>query len=336
MRSTETSMSARELGYSCIEAKVEQKAVSVKPPPTVKNEKIATNKGVMKGGFLFPNENGVFFNNMFFTCHALERMAPDIPEVVQLLLNRAIARMETKIRDIKTSGCSFDSQWWTEFSISPRGIRPQDVLKSVQSSKKMDLIVVATDITIITAYREKSQTYSDAVHRANSELREKAKLLERVHRVYERRRPRPKTDPNTSAVLRIAARTASNIRRRAYLLTEKWEAWLDVIKTSKQEKMKKRIDIQAWKAEQKRKHLGQGAEPIELVYHEIDRIEETFLSVLSVERELLEQAFPLLVDHNEPEVNESDPTEESKALDIQTKPELLLNDIIDDWESLAV
>lgn len=56
---------------------------------------------LMKGGYLFPDLGGCLYNGRRYTQHALERMAPDTPEIIELLLSRAFDKMETKGLELK-------------------------------------------------------------------------------------------------------------------------------------------------------------------------------------------------------------------------------------------
>jgi len=49
---------------------------------------------VMEKGYLFPSKGGGSFNNRWYTEHALERMAPPTPEILELLHARIIQRAE--------------------------------------------------------------------------------------------------------------------------------------------------------------------------------------------------------------------------------------------------
>ena len=61
-------------------------------PSSTKNFSLA----FMEGGYLFPRRGGITYNGRRYTEHALERMAPETPEIVEELQRRVEQRAKAE------------------------------------------------------------------------------------------------------------------------------------------------------------------------------------------------------------------------------------------------
>jgi len=115
----------------------------------------------MIAGYLYPYEQGQRHNDIFYTGHALERMAPNTPGFVELLTERTIARGN---RNLMSEG---EWQLYMKENLpQPRSILPGEVEEAIirgqnieegDAVRKMEhnnlVVVLTNDRTVITAYR---------------------------------------------------------------------------------------------------------------------------------------------------------------------------------------
>ncbi len=126
---------------------------------------------VMEGGYLFPDKGGRIFNNIFYTEHALERMAPATSEIIELLCSRAFTRAKRQGFDVQEN--AFDEtnrltllkgdpeslrNWWNQYGPDPRTILPSSVEAEIANPGSTDLKVIRShDGAVITVMRKNTQ-----------------------------------------------------------------------------------------------------------------------------------------------------------------------------------
>ncbi|HLB32688.1 MAG TPA: hypothetical protein VJK54_00470, partial [Chthoniobacterales bacterium] len=125
----------------------------------------------MEGGYLFPSVGGGIYNGRWYTSHALERMAPETPEIMKILVSRAIKRAQS-------AGFTFDVDsfqscahqpdalsiwwkvycprdkgmpvppfklWWYTYGPQPRGVLPSEVEAEIAHPGTTGLMVITSE-----------------------------------------------------------------------------------------------------------------------------------------------------------------------------------------------
>ncbi|MDP1835035.1 MAG: hypothetical protein Q8K75_03810 [Chlamydiales bacterium] len=79
-----------------------------------------------QSGWILPQKGGATINGRWYTEHALERMAPNTPEVVAFLETRALQRAKVAGDEFQTRAFGV---WWSKNRPIPRGI-PSSIVEA--------------------------------------------------------------------------------------------------------------------------------------------------------------------------------------------------------------
>jgi len=238
---------------------------------------------LMEGGYLFPQEGGCFYNNLHYTQHALERMAPNTPEIVQLLTERAFKRMPSRVQEIKKSlvenkATLHYADWWEELCPYPRGILPSAVEAALKDPRNTDLVVKTDGIgnVIITVFRNLVSSADKSLNLANvAAINKKAKQIEKQFSLERMQYFDGDNHIEETIALEILAlnnpeKTMDQYSQERYMqkksarildqalytrLNPPLTNCIRTIKESKQASKNKSVDIAAWKKAQKEKKI---------------------------------------------------------------------------------
>jgi hypothetical protein len=229
---------------------------------------------VVNGDFLYPQVGGCFFNGRHYTQHALERMAPNTPEVIEILLDRAFERMETRALEIKTFLVNTKrdvlpgdlENWWKEFYPKPRGILPAEVEAEIKRPGSTCIVVKTNaDGDVITAFRDGEFSLDFAIHERiikqvnligkrmslfrHNERSVKKNIEEGTGEIIVLKKKRRSQSEDLKEVKEmVIERIARRTRAKTIGLYSSYKSWeQDMLETKKAKKVSK-IDISVWKA----------------------------------------------------------------------------------------
>ena len=123
----------------------------------------------MDGGYLFPVPGGGIYNGRRYTEHALERMAPETPEVLELLQVRALKRAQRVGLEVTAAlletwrkQSSGFQDWWRKCRPQPRGVLPSAVEEEIArpGTSKLQVITSEQGDVITVIRREKMRRAS--------------------------------------------------------------------------------------------------------------------------------------------------------------------------------
>ena len=101
---------------------------------------MATKPGAPSGGWDLPvGGGGKSIGGRWYTEHALERMAPNTPEVMATLSKRSLARAEAA--GLKPGTPEF-GQWWGKHGPAPRNVPPMVVEAEILSPGSTSVRVI--------------------------------------------------------------------------------------------------------------------------------------------------------------------------------------------------
>lgn len=132
------------------------------------------NNGIlMENGCLFPLKGGCFHENIRYSQHALERMAPETPEIMKILMQRAIQQGEAlglkitleALQTWKKQSEVFQT-WWKKYRPEPRTIFPATVEKELASPGSTDVVVITgRKGTIVTVFKRRVVHFCQKINR---------------------------------------------------------------------------------------------------------------------------------------------------------------------------
>jgi hypothetical protein len=141
-------------------------------------------KPELHGGYLFPHEKGCIYKGRQYSEHALERMAPNSPEIIELLMSRAFKRMDRKVLDIKMlleSGRAESEDflhWWKDYTPEPRGYTPLQVELWISVGDPCVKLSDHGGVVITVTPNEEEHFDQELVEKIHGRLKKKAKQLE--------------------------------------------------------------------------------------------------------------------------------------------------------------
>lgn len=224
------------------------------------------------GPFLFPRKDGVVYNGVSYSRHALERMAPCTSEVLRLLIARADDTIKARVADGNLELDPFKN-WWDDILPEPRGISPTMIEFELHSPGMTGLCIIASEEgLILTVYRKGYLEQSDILLEAREKVKQKAlkaqklkgikveKLIgyldEHGDTIYFVECDGPK-DKRTSVekleaarIEKIVSRRAKNVRGKALELNDNAASW-DEAHSKMKKNGAKSVDIKAWKDSKK-------------------------------------------------------------------------------------
>jgi hypothetical protein len=246
----------------------------------VKKTEVPQEEGVlMEGGYLVPTLGGCYYRGVLYTQHALERMAPCTPEIIQLLVERARPAMQRKGSEIKSilagnpSLHAYDFRdWWLEYCPEPRGILPAAVEAEMIQEGSTNIRVITSEdnavITVITAYYD--EEHIRHVNNIRNRIQQIAKLIESNYGLFVNRvtlvrtvevipdvvmelRTKPNKDSkrrlpekHDQRIEGIIQRKSQHTRTQTVVLENTFKDWEKKVKQTNSQS--KTIDISAWKA----------------------------------------------------------------------------------------
>ena len=105
---------------------------------------------LQSGGWVLPKRGGAEINGRWYTEHALERMAPDNPQVRAMLEPRALERARAKGYE---PGTKEFGKWWDKNKPDPRGVPPSLVEAEIANPGSTDITVILNEHgDVITTY----------------------------------------------------------------------------------------------------------------------------------------------------------------------------------------
>ena len=133
----------------------------------VRTNRVTSPAETMEGGYLRPDLGSRIYNGLVYTEHALERMAPNTPEVIALLQNNATKRrnratkravenwMDSQEGSLKDLAADFQASWKQD-SPQTRGILPSVVEAEIANPGTTDVrVVTSKEGHVITVIRTK-------------------------------------------------------------------------------------------------------------------------------------------------------------------------------------
>lgn len=127
--------------------------------PPASSKAVAQPTGVTPAaGWSLPADGGgATIGGRWYTEHALERMAPNTPEVMALLERRALARARS---EGLSPGTAEFGEWWSKFGPDPRGVPPSVVEAEIANPGMTGVKVIAnTDGDVVTVYPTNRTTH---------------------------------------------------------------------------------------------------------------------------------------------------------------------------------
>lgn len=140
---------------------------------------------LMEGGYLFPQEHGCTYHGVCYTGHALERMAPNTPEMIELLTKRTLKKAEAEGFEISESRLkiwqeqvSDLQEWWKENFPQPRAIWPSTVEAEIANPGSTDInVITSQEGKVITVYPTSFKKGSSLSKKEKRELEESTLYL---------------------------------------------------------------------------------------------------------------------------------------------------------------
>jgi hypothetical protein len=213
--------------------------------------------------FLYPREGGCTYQDRHYTEHALERMAPATDENMKLLLSRAFARMQSNWLELekprrerpKADAAGLAPEpWWRQYRPQPRGVLPSVVESEIQNCGTTDFEVKTCDFgSVITVIPRRAPSYSREVAKAiEQQMFEEANRIERDFPLFSKvnwvgKRLEVIQGVRPQPIRQVTRRPTG----RVIEFDRKFKDWETRIEESKMPS--KKVDIAAWKAEQKAK-----------------------------------------------------------------------------------